>query len=189
VTTDVGFGAIVRVYGAALFQIAKEENALEARRAEVDLLLDVLERTPGFRAVLESPRVAARAKMELVRSVLADPFSKSVRSLVLLLIEKNRQVLLVSVLRAFVELHEEEKGRYKAAVESAVPLTPEEAEGLAGALSKMAGGEVILQRDVNPELLGGAVARLGDVIVDGSLRRRFKRLREELLTPVENRGS
>jgi len=189
VRQDAGSGAIARTYGGALFQIAREEEALDRTREEVDLLLEVMEKTPAFRAVLESPRIPQEEKKSLVRSVLADPFSRSLRSLVLLLIEKNRQMLLPAVLRAFGDLHDEERGRYRGGVRSAVPLTEEEAEGLAAALSKMVGGEVFLERTLEPELIGGAVVRLGDVIVDGSVRRRFERLREELLSGEENRGS
>ncbi len=76
----------------------------------------------------------------------------------------------------------------KANVATAAPLDDDEARRLAEACSEMIGKELVLNREVESELLGGAVLRFGDTVVDGSLRRRIRRMKGELLTPMDRRG-
>ena len=93
------------------------------------------------------------------------------------------------MLNAFLDLYEEEKGRLKVMISTAVPLTKEEANRLGAGLSEKIHKEVVLVSETDPDLLGGAVVRYDDYVIDGSLRARIRQLREELLAPSEQRGS
>lgn len=183
-TEQVG-GALARVYANALFELAMEKNALDERLDEVRTLLAVFAGKPGLRPIIESPQVDDERKAALVRDVFGDRFSRDLRNLVLLLIEKNRPHLLTAILGAFEDRCDEEKGRLQARVTTAVPLENAEAELLSRGLSEKTRMEIVLDRRVDPEILGGAVLRFGDYIVDGSLRHRIERLRDDLLTPSE----
>ncbi len=182
-------GALPRVYADALFQLAKEQNALDERAGEVKVLLEALRDQPRFREILESPKVEIRRKTEFVRAVIDERFDRSLRNLVLLLIEKNRQHHLLAVLEAFVVFHDEEKGRLKAVVTTAVPLSKEASDRLAGDLSDKVGKEILLEEKVDPGIIAGAVLRFGGYIVDGGMRSRLEKMKEDLLTPSEQRGS
>jgi F-type H+-transporting ATPase subunit delta len=182
-------GALARIYATALFELAEERNTLDERAGEVRTLFDVLSAKPGFRPVIESPMVETERKNALVRDVLGDRFSRDLRNLVLLLVDKNRQHLLMAVLETFLELYDESKGMLKATLTTAVPLAEGEADRLSAGLSEKVGKRILLGENVDPGILGGAVLRFGDYIVDGSLRSRIDKLRDELLTPSEERGS
>jgi len=183
-----GGGALPRIYANALFQLAREADVLDERLYEVRALLDVFAERPGFRRVIESPKVKHERKVALVGDVFGDRFSRDLRNLVLLLIEKSRQYILTAVLEAFVELCDEEMGRLPARLTTAVPIRPEDGGRLVADLSKKVGKEIVLAEEVDPSLLGGAVLRFGDFLVDGSLKTRVRNMREELLKPSEARG-
>lgn len=180
---NAGEGPLLRVYAGALFELAREKGELEERKAEAELLLDVLDREKRIGRVLVSPRVTASRKTSFVREVFGDHFSRDLRSFVLLLVEKNRQVFLREMLGTFVELCEEEKGDLRGRVTTAAPLAEEDAAALVEELSRRAGRRVILEKTVDPQLLGGGVLRIGDILADGSLRRRIRELRLRLLAP------
>jgi F-type H+-transporting ATPase subunit delta len=178
-------GALARIYAAALFELAREREELAERREEVTVLLQALREDIGFQQVIASPMVEAARKSALVRGVFADRFSRDLRNLVLLLIEKNRQAALPSILEAFLEICDEEEGDLPARVTTAVPLEREEAENLARGLSESVGKKVVLEESTDKTLLGGAVLRFGDFLVDGSLRTRIRELREKLVVSSE----
>ncbi|MFH1682106.1 MAG: ATP synthase F1 subunit delta [Candidatus Eisenbacteria bacterium] len=180
---SLGGGPLPRIYAGALFELARDAGALEERLGEARALLEILGMEPRFQEALASPRLETARKNEFVREVFGDRFSRDLRSLVLLLIEKGRQLLLREILEAFIELSEAERGRLRARVATAAPLTEEESSGLAEGLSRSVGKQVFLEKEVTAELLGGAVLRFGDYLVDGSLRRRIRELRETLLAP------
>ncbi len=178
---NAGAGPLLRVYAGALFELAREAGKLEERKAEAQLFLDALDRERRIGKILVSPRVTAARKTAFIHEVLGDLFSRDLRSFVLLLVEKNRQVFLREMLETFVELCEEELGDLRGRVSTAVPLAEEDAAVLAEELSRRAGRRVLLEKTVDPRLLGGAVLRIGDRLADGSLRRRIGELRRRLL--------
>ncbi|MFH1277099.1 MAG: ATP synthase F1 subunit delta [Candidatus Eisenbacteria bacterium] len=183
--TEKSGGALARVYADALFELAAEKHAVDERLDEVRTLLAVFAGRPGLRPVLESPKIDGARKAAMVRDVFGDRFSRDLLNLVLLLIEKNRPSLLTAILESFEDRCDEESGRLQARVTTAVPLENAEAELLSRGLSDKTRMEIVLDRRVDPEVLGGAVLRFGDFIVDGSLKRRLERLRDDLLTPSE----
>jgi len=178
-------GALARIWAGALFELARESGELEGRREEVGALLEATKKEGGFLAAISSPKVTAVRKTAFVRAVLGDRFSRDIRSLVLLMIEKNRQAILPAVLEAFLERCEEEEGDLRARVTTAVPLRRQEATDLAAGLSRSTGKQVVLEETADETLLGGAVLRFGDFLVDGSLRTRIRELRERLLVSSE----
>ena len=184
-----GTGTIARVYAGALLELAKEGNAAEERYAEVRALRRALDEEPRLTALLDSPRVKQGRKREIVEEVLGDDVSPDLRKLVLLMIEKNRQMFLGRVLAAFGEMWDEEHGRIRGTLTTARPVEDEAVSRIAAGFSERIGRELVLERRVDPEILGGAVLRYGEYRVDGSLRRRIRRLRGELLRGTEGRES
>jgi F-type H+-transporting ATPase subunit delta len=178
-------GPLPRIYAGALFDLASEADAAAERRSEVEVLLDVLRSEESLGAALNSPKIEAARKAELVRSTLGGRLSRELVNLVLLLIQKNRQALLPAILEEFIGLYEEEEGRLRGRVTTAVPLERGEAERLVRGLSESVGKDVVLEEVVDPGILGGAVLRLGDVLVDGSVRARLRALKDRLRAAPE----
>ncbi len=182
-------GAISRVYATALFELAEQGGQQEETLAEVRTLLEVFDKEDRFRAVLESPRVEVAQKGKLFADVFGDEVSPHVRNLFSLLLRTNRHFFFRQILSVFIELYEESKGRIHAAVTTATPLTDDETDRLVQALSKRIGREVLLEKEVNPEMMGGAILRYGDYIVDGSLQTRMRQMKENLLKNTDSQGS
>lgn len=182
-------GAIARVYAGALLELAKEGNAAEERLAEVRAVRRALDEEPRMAALLESPRLDPVRKREIFGGVFGDEVSPDLRNLVFLLIEKNRQMFLGRVLSAFEEMWDEESGRVRGTLITAKPVDEETTARIAALFSERIGREMVLERRTDPEILGGAVLRYGDHRVDGSLRRRIRRLRREMLRGAEERES
>jgi F-type H+-transporting ATPase subunit delta len=101
-------------------------------------------------------------------------------NLLLLLADRNRLDRTAGVLRAFGELADAHLGRLRARLTSAVPLAPEALDALGGKLSDMTRATVILERQVEPALLGGVVAQVGSLVYDGSVRTQLEDLKRSL---------
>ena len=182
-------GTISRVYAAALFERAAESGQLEERVAEVRALMPLFGGEHRMRGFIESPRVDRKEKEKLLLDVFGPDVSADLRNLILLLLRRNRIFFTAEIFDAFIALYEEAKGQLRATVTTAKPLEDEEAARMAEILSKNVDREILLERDVDPELMGGAVLRYGDYIVDGSLRTRTRKMRESLLETSDQQGS
>ena len=182
---SIAGGAVARVYATALFERAQEQNALEERLKEVEFLLEVLDREKKLRDVLESPKVNSKEKESLLQTVLGEDVSADLLNLVILLVRKNRHFFTRGILETFIELYQESKGRIRATVTTAVPLEEDMAVRLAEGLASRTSKEIVLDRNVDAGLMGGAVLRYGDYIVDGSLRTKIRKMKESLLEPSD----
>lgn len=134
---------------------------------------------PGFKAVLESPKVPLARKEEMIVQALpnASPFA---RNLAQLLIIRRRIDVVADILIEFRRMHDAHRGIEHAKVTSAVPLEQTEREALLQQLALMTGKRVELETDVDPEILGGVIVRIGDKLIDGSTRGRLEALRRRL---------
>jgi F-type H+-transporting ATPase subunit delta len=109
-----------------------------------------------------------------------DGLSAPARNLVLLLVRRGRIEQLPRVAAEFARLDERRQGITRATATSAMPLTDTEVRALTARLEQMTGGRIALQTDVDEGLIGGLVVRVGDRLIDGSVRGRLERLRNQL---------
>jgi len=127
-------------------------------------------------ALAKEPR--ARVLDDLLERMGAD---NEVRQLARLLFSKDRQATLPPIVEEFAAIVDDRLNRVTAHVTSAAPLTDEQRTRLATALTRFSGKDVRLQCDVDPDLIGGVVARIGGQVIDGSLRTRLEQLKYELI--------
>jgi F-type H+-transporting ATPase subunit delta len=174
--------AAPRRYARALFLLASEENRVAAVREELRRLAAALEASAELRGVLLQPLHAA-AERRRVLDALADKLGASslVKRFYAYLIDQRRLVAFEEIEAEFVRLADEAAGRSKARVKTAQPLSAEQQARLARALAAKAGRAVELDVEVDPTLVGGLVAQLGDTVYDGSLKTQLVRLRGALL--------
>jgi F-type H+-transporting ATPase subunit delta len=135
------------------------------------------------RRVLENTRVSQDPKMALVAAALNDLPALPL-NLARLLVRKNRTALAVDIVEQFEQLLEAQRGVSRARAVTAVALGDAEREALARRLRDQIGGEVVLETEVDPALLGGVVVQIGDRLIDASTRARLKALRENLIRAV-----
>jgi F-type H+-transporting ATPase subunit delta len=165
-------------YAQAAFDIARERNELDRWVEEIGAIVD-LAAQPGVVEFLASSRVPFEVKERLLRSGLAG-VSPLALNLARLLVQKGRITLAQQVRDEYQRLLDEHRGRAQALVLTAVALSDDEERAVAQRLRELTGKEVVLESRVDPEILGGLVARVGDRLIDGSTRTRLLELRRQL---------
>ena len=130
-------------------------------------------------AVLANPALPLEQRTDVARQVF-DGLSAPARNLVLLLVRRGRIEQLPRVAAEFRRLDDRRQGITHATATSAAPLTDTEVRALTARLEQMTGGRIALQTDVDESLIGGLVVRVGDRLIDGSVRGRLERLRNQL---------
>ncbi len=174
-------GSVARRYAKALFSLAIESGRMEAWSESLSLLATALRDAPDLAVIISDPLHARDERQaiaeHLARAVNLDP---EPTSLLRLLADRNRLDRLPDVLRAFGELADQQLGRLRARITSAVPLEGPAVEALSRRLSDLTRATVLLERSVEPALLGGVVAQVGSVVYDGSVRTQLEDLRRSL---------
>lgn len=174
-------GSVARRYAKALFGLAVENGKVEAWSESLATLAGALHSAPDLADILADP---VRSREE--RRALAEKLGVALRldrepaNLLLLLGDRNRLDRLPDVLRAFGELADAHLGRLRARVTTAVPIDGETLQSLARRLSELTRAQVLLERSVEPTLLGGAVTQVGNLVYDGSVRTQLEDLRRNL---------
>lgn len=174
-------GSIPRRYAKALFELAREQGKVEAWADSLASLRQAVEASEELRDVLVNPiytkdqRRAVAGK--LIAALKLDP---EPANLLLLLGDRNRLAFLPDVVDAFGQEADAALGRLRARVTSAVPLGAEDVQRLSEHLAKATRAQVIVERHVEPELLGGVVAQVGRLTYDGSIRTQLEDLRRSL---------
>ncbi len=169
-----------RRYAEAAFEIARRDGTLDAWLASLERAVAVT-RDPRVAGVVDSPAIPFAARREILERLFADELEPPARNLVLLLAQRGRLGSLPAVTGQFRSLLHRERGIVGARVASAVPLEPAELQAIAAHVQEMTGSQVDLSTTVDPELIGGVTVRVGDRLIDASVRGSLERLREQLL--------
>ena len=170
-------------YAKALFDVALSENT-ELNKVGSDLLEvnALLTENAELTEAVQRPGVPDHARIAVIEQV-ADRLGVTmpVKKLLRVLTQARRLELLKDLTEAYNERVLAHQNIVRAAVTSAAPLSPEKTKVLEDSLSKVTGKKVELQVSVDPELIGGVVARIGSTVYDGSVKTQLARLRHELV--------
>jgi F-type H+-transporting ATPase subunit delta len=173
-------GAIARRYAEAILEIAIEQNTLDRWLADVRLIGEAFgNRQLAF--VLREPKIRADRKALIVRDLLANKVQPEALNLALLLVTDNLVEIAPRLAVEFERLYNDYRGQAVAQVTTAVPLEADQRRLIAGKLQDLTGKRIILRERVDSAILGGVVARVGDTLIDGSVRRRLALLREQII--------
>lgn len=168
-----------RRYAEAAFQIALRDGTVEVWLSDLERAAETLGREDALR-VLANPAVPYEARADLAERITAGQVSAQALNLVRLLLRRGRIDLLAGVMAEFQKLHRRREGITEATIVSAATLGPTEEEALRTRLTELTGGRVVMDFSVDPSILGGVIVRLGDRLIDGSVRGRLERLRSRL---------
>lgn len=168
-----------RRYAEAAFQIADRDGTLEVWLKDLETAAELVGNPEVLRG-LSNPALPFPARAEATERLLGKRVSAKARNLLLLLVRRGRVDLLPGVATAYRALYEQRKGIVRAVVISAAPLDDAERAAIQRRVGQLAGGSLEIQEQVDPTILGGVIVRLGDRMIDGSVRGRLERLRNRL---------
>jgi len=167
-------------YAAAILEVARGEGQLDRVGDELYRISHAFGSSVELREVLTDPRVSADRKVGVVTDLLETKVSPLTLNLVSFVVLAGRAGDLAAIADRLVDRAAAEDNRVVAEVRSAVELDEETVSRLAEALGTATGKEVEVKAVVDPTVIGGLVARVGDTVIDGSVRRRFEDLRQQL---------
>jgi F-type H+-transporting ATPase subunit delta len=172
---------IARNYAETLLELARRAGDLHAFGEAADNIVDAIQRDRTLRLFLESPRLSAHQKNQVIARAFDGQLPSLFVRFLQALITHRRQMLLPEIAREYHDLVDQVEGRMHASVTVAREVDDAERGTIARELSRAYGKEVVPHFAVNPAILGGVVVRVGDTVLDGSVRRRLASLRNRML--------
>ncbi|NLC76475.1 MAG: F0F1 ATP synthase subunit delta [Clostridia bacterium] len=167
-------------YAGALFSLARERDLLEQVEKDLEQLGDVLAANPELGLILQNQQIGSQKKYRLLMELFGEHFQGLTLDFLGVVLEKRREGYLEEIIRSFQREMDRFRGIMEAEVRTAVELPEEARKTLTEKLAGATGKEVRLNFRVDPELLAGAVLKIGDKVIDGSIATRLKKLQAEL---------
>jgi F-type H+-transporting ATPase subunit delta len=170
---------IAQVYARALFEVADEQDKLDTVKQQLDEFAGALHDNREMAVFFFSPYFSAQEKKDGLHKAVdgADP---AVMNFLEVLLERHRMPVIFRIRTDFEALYDKSKKLMPVLVTSAVELDPETIESLGKRIGEQTGNEIELSSKVDPEILGGIVLRVGNFIMDASIRTRLEKLRREV---------
>ncbi len=172
---------IARNYAEALLALARKAGDLQAWGRMIDDVANAMERDDRLRNFLEAPQIAAEQKNAVLAKAFEDRAPRLFLRYLQRLVKNRRQMLIPQIANEYRDLVDEVEGRVHAQVTLAKPIDDEQRAAIARQLTQKLGRTVVPQVRVNPNILGGIIVRVGDRVMDGSVRRRLSLLRGRML--------
>lgn len=168
-------------YAQAVFSLGKERGTLDAWQSDLALLANIVAdgRIANY---LANPSVTADRKIEALTSTLDTNVQPETRNLARVLVERDRMDLVPEIRELFDDQVRAERGIAEAVVTTAERLTPDEQDLVREKLETMTGLRIELAMKIDPEIIGGIIVRIGDQVIDGSVRNKLEKLRSRLVS-------
>ena len=168
-------------YASALFDLARDSSSIEQIEGELKTVDEMLDASPDFRRLVESPVFSAEDQEKAIGAVADKAGIAGLGGNFLRLVARNRRLFAIpGIIRAFRDMAAKHRGEATAEVTSAHPLSEEQVASLRAALKAKLGKDVSLQARVNPALLGGLIVKVGSRMIDTSLRTRLMNVKTQL---------
>jgi ATP synthase F1 delta subunit len=170
---------LARVYGRSLFEVAREHGKLDELRDQLGQFADALAANRDLRVFFFSPYFSTKEKQQALAGLLegVDPLLLNFLSL---LIENHRMPVIFRIRAQYERLWEEENRTLPVEITSAIALDAKTTESLGRTIGERAGRRVTLATKVDPEIIGGIIVRVGNSILDASIRNRLEQLRRHV---------
>jgi F-type H+-transporting ATPase subunit delta len=182
VNADVGLEHVADVYAEALLGAAENAGQSEALLEEFDSLMgDVLEPNPKFGEILASGFLAPEEKDAILDRVFSGRASATLLNFLKVLAQHGRLDCLRAIHRQTRLMYDQRMNRVHVRLTTAAPVDDAAAERIRGNLRSVLGGEPVLERRVDPEVIGGAVLRIGDTVYDGSIATSLQNMRQQMI--------
>lgn len=167
-------------YAEALFETGIELEKLDEFKNEVKFVSDVLDENKGLRVIFEHPKVSKSEKKDIINSLFKDRVSQEVLNLCYITVDKGRERYIRVISDEYKKLSNEKQGIVEAKAITAVPMENEEIENLQTKLSKQLDKKVVLSNTIDSTVVGGVLVKVGDQIIDGSVKGKMEEIYKSL---------
>jgi len=172
--------AAARRYAQAVFDIGREQNDLAVWDVDLRIVRETLLADSALMRVIENPGTSVAERERLVERLFKSSLTPLAYNFVRLLARNHRLVLAPQIQEAFDEMFLAEQGIAYADVTTAIPLQPDEEARVAESLTRFTGKTIKLRTHVDPEIIGGILARVGDQLIDGTVTSQLRQLKNRL---------
>jgi len=173
---------VVRRYAAALFSAARKAGVIDRVESDLGLVSYVLDSSPALADAIESPVIPPEKKHDIIRDIFGGNVHEITLSYLLLLVDKRREEAIRQTEEEYIKFANKARGIVDAEVTTAVHLDESEETRIQAKLNAMTGKQVRLIKTVDPNIIGGVLVRIGDTVIDGSIKGQLAALREQLLS-------
>jgi F-type H+-transporting ATPase subunit delta len=171
---------IAQVYARSLFEVAQEKGKLDVVHEQLGEVADAVAESHDLQVFLFSPYFSTEEKISGLEKAITDA-DETIVNFLELLIEKHRMPAIFRIRREFEALWEEENKLLPVSVTSAIELDESTVQQVGDAIGKQTGRRIELTSEVDPDILGGIVLRVGNSVLDASIRNRLEQLRKQVV--------
>lgn len=165
-------------YARGIFEMARGEGELERVEGELLTIARALDSSADLRSSLSDPQLPPEKKQGILDGLIGERASSLTLGLVQLLVSQNRASDLPAIAKAVADAVASSRDKALAEVRSAVPLDDETVQRLTASLGRATGKDVEVRVVVDPSVIGGIIATVGDTVIDGSIAKRFDSVRQ-----------
>ena len=171
-----------RRYALALYEVAEEKNKVDEYLQDLREICDLIDNNKEFYEVIKHPQISTKQKKKTFINIFKGNIDEELLSFLLILIEKDRIMYLKEKLNEMEKIDLERKNTLRGVVKTTIPMKDDQYEKLLSKLEKKYNKKIILERIVDPSILGGIYVRVNNEIMDGTVKLRLEELRELMLS-------
>ena len=170
-----------RRYALALYEVAKEKDKVDEYINDLREICDLIENNKDFYEVVKHPQISTKNKKRTFINIFKGHIDEELLSFLLILIEKDRILYLREKLNEMEKIDLERKNILSAVVKTAVPLLESEISNLQEKLEKQYNKKIIMTTEIDKSLLGGVYVRVGDDVIDGTIKSKLEEMKDIML--------
>ncbi len=171
---------VSRTYSEALFEVALEEGKVDLFLDEISFVTETFKSYPDFFELFKTPLVRVDEKKKVMEEVFGDKLSKEMNNFLKIVIDKRRGHFIDQIKLEYENLLNKHKGIVSAVAITAVPLNDEDKTTLKAKLATLTGKEIKLSNDIDESVIGGVLVKIGDKVIDGTIKGRLEEMKESL---------
>lgn len=174
---------VIKRYCKALFELALEEGQLNIVEKDLQRIGEIINLNKDFTDILANPVLSGAQKLKLFDDLIDGWASQLTKRFLILLTQKKRFYLLPMIIPYFQAMLLEHRNIIEVEVRSVTDLSEKQSQKIREILQELTGKSVILRKYIDPDMIGGFVVRVGDVLIDNSIRHQLNKLHERLIAP------
>jgi F-type H+-transporting ATPase subunit delta len=170
-----------RRYALAIYEVAEGKGKVESYLSQLRELVSVINSNEEFLLVIKHPQISTSKKKEIFTNTFKDAIDKDLIAFLLLLVEKHRILFLSGILEEIEKIHLDRSNTLLANIKTVVPLKIDEKANLISKLEGMYKMTIILNEEIDSSIIGGVYVRVGNDVIDGTIKSKFEEMRKLML--------